>query len=126
VFSVFRTALAPAAAALMAAFVPLSANAAPAASPQQLRVAPDSMVTKAQVYFDFGVGRPDYYDDDVDYGPSYYRPYYGYRAAPAYPTYTDGPADAIARCEATFRSFDRATGTYTTYEGETRLCPYLR
>jgi hypothetical protein len=33
---------------------------------------------------------------------------------------------AIERCEARFRSFDRSTGTYTTYGGETRVCPYLR
>lgn len=32
----------------------------------------------------------------------------------------------IERCEATYRSFDRSSGTYTTYGGETRLCPYLR
>lgn len=32
----------------------------------------------------------------------------------------------VERCEATYRSFDRRTGTYTTYGGETRVCPYLR
>lgn len=37
-----------------------------------------------------------------------------------------GSYSAIERCEARFRSFDRRTGTYTTYGGETRLCPYLR
>ncbi len=29
------------------------------------------------------------------------------------------------RCAATFRSFDPADGTYVTYDGETRTCPYL-
>lgn len=32
----------------------------------------------------------------------------------------------IERCERRFRSFDPTTGTYTTYGGETRVCPYLR
>lgn len=31
----------------------------------------------------------------------------------------------MARCAATFRSFDSASGTYLTFEGETRPCPYL-
>ncbi|SDO06044.1 BA14K-like protein [Filomicrobium insigne] len=35
-------------------------------------------------------------------------------------------SSAIERCEDRFRSFDRRTGTYTTYGGETRVCPYLR
>jgi hypothetical protein len=35
------------------------------------------------------------------------------------------PSDAIAACEARFRSFDPATGTYTSYSGEQVLCPYL-
>jgi hypothetical protein len=34
--------------------------------------------------------------------------------------------DARSRCAATFRSFEWDTGLYTTYEGEKRLCPYLR
>ncbi|MDX2205302.1 MAG: BA14K family protein [Hyphomicrobiaceae bacterium] len=34
--------------------------------------------------------------------------------------------DAIERCDARFRSFERDTGLYTTYGGEKRLCPYLR
>lgn len=37
------------------------------------------------------------------------------------------PADgAYALCAERFRSFNSATGTYTTYGGETRVCPYLR
>jgi hypothetical protein len=47
---------------------------------------------------------------DVLEGPAY--------VAPA-------PSDGIAACEARFRSFDPATGTYTTYSGEQVLCPYL-
>jgi hypothetical protein len=33
---------------------------------------------------------------------------------------------AMDRCAARFRSFDRRTGTYITYGGEVRICPYLR
>ena len=47
---------------------------------------------------------------DVLEGPAYVAPY---------------PSDGIAACEARFRSFDPATGTYTTYSGEQVLCPYL-
>jgi BA14K-like protein len=42
-----------------------------------------------------------------------------------YESYGYGDDDAFARCAATYRSFDPATGTYTTYGGETRTCPYL-
>jgi hypothetical protein len=31
----------------------------------------------------------------------------------------------IRRCAYEFRSFDPVTGTYITYEGEERICPYL-
>ncbi len=34
--------------------------------------------------------------------------------------------DAIDRCDARYRSFERSTGLYTTYSGRKRLCPYLR
>jgi hypothetical protein len=33
--------------------------------------------------------------------------------------------DAMSRCAKAFRSFDPATGTYVTYGGEVRRCPYL-
>jgi hypothetical protein len=33
---------------------------------------------------------------------------------------------AMARCARQFRSFDPETGTYVTYGGEVRVCPYLR
>ncbi|MGO8952542.1 MAG: BA14K family protein [Rhodomicrobium sp.] len=42
--------------------------------------------------------------------------------APAGP-WTPG---AVAACARAFRSFNPATGTYTTYSGEQVLCPYLR
>jgi len=32
---------------------------------------------------------------------------------------------ASDHCAATFRSFDRSSGTYTSHDGETRTCPYL-
>ena len=31
----------------------------------------------------------------------------------------------VRRCAYEFRSFDPETGTYITYEGEERVCPYL-
>ncbi len=31
----------------------------------------------------------------------------------------------MQRCADTFQSFDPGTGTYVTYQGETRVCPYL-
>lgn len=34
--------------------------------------------------------------------------------------------DDVERCAAEFRSFDPRSGTYVTYGGETRVCPYLR
>jgi hypothetical protein len=55
---------------------------------------------------------------------------YGYRAPYAYggPVY-GGPVYAQSsgweRCQAEFRSL-RADGTYATYGGEQKLCPYLR
>jgi len=36
-----------------------------------------------------------------------------------------GSSDAYERCAARFKSFEPSTGTYTTYGGETRRCPYL-
>lgn len=32
----------------------------------------------------------------------------------------------VDRCAARFRSFDPRSGTYVTYSGEVRICPYLR
>lgn len=99
--------------------------------------------------------RPNYprYGYGYGYGPGYgyYRPYYNsyaygyrpyywgyYRPAPPRVVYYETPAyvvrpaapvyhdDAVARCAARFRSFNVRTGTYVTYDGEERLCPYLR
>lgn len=62
------------------------------------------------------------------YGYGYGAPYYGGPHAYGGPVY-GGPAYADAsgweRCRAEFRSL-RADGTYTTYGGEQKLCPYLR
>lgn len=54
-----------------------------------------------------------YYDDDDDGAV------YSYRSSNRW------SEAALDRCEEQFRSFDRRTGTYTTYDGEKRLCPYL-
>lgn len=64
-------------------------------------------------------GVPYYY-----YGPSYY-----YYDDYYYDDYDDGVVyadDAVARCEARYRSFDRATGTFLGNDGRRHLCPYLR
>jgi predicted MFS family arabinose efflux permease len=56
---------------------------------------------------------------------------YGYGAPYAYggPVYGGGAVYADTsgweRCQAEFRSF-QSDGTYTTYSGEQKLCPYLR
>ena len=34
--------------------------------------------------------------------------------------------EAMERCGAQVRSFDPETGTYTSFSGETVVCPYLR
>ncbi len=51
--------------------------------------------------------------------------FYGYDD---YPYYYDDyyySGDGYARCRATFRSFDPASGTYVGYDGVRRRCPYL-
>lgn len=124
------------AAVVSLAFAASDAAALPAAP---LHPAGATVVEKAQVGIYLGYGRPyrPYYGGY--YGP-YYRPYGGYYYAPPPPppvTYYDTrpyvarPApgydpDAVARCASRFRSFNVRTGTYVTYEGEERLCPYLR
>jgi len=55
------------------------------------------------------------------------RPYYdyGYYGPPAY-AYEPGPGypdDAEAYCEAHFRSYDPASGTYLGYDGRRHTCP---
>ncbi len=75
--------------------------------------------------FSLAAGAQDVDDD----GPVVEESYMGDPAAPA--AYDDdsdagfGSADAMQRCAETFRSFDPSTGTYVTYGGETRTCPYL-
>ena len=49
------------------------------------------------------------------YGPG---PYYAYEPAPAYIG-----DDAEAYCEARFRSYDPASGTYLGYDGRRHPCP---
>ena len=127
--------------ASIAASIAAGAGAAPvsAAPSNSIEHRPQAaaVVEKAQVGVYFGFGDPYY----RPYRP-YYRPYYGYRryydgsppvtyyesrpyvARPAPRPY--GDPDGIARCASQFRSFNANTGTYITYEGEERLCPYLR
>jgi hypothetical protein len=57
--------------------------------------------------------RPGYYYDDYAYDGPYYYPA-NYRGDPR------------TVCAENFRSFEWRTGLYTTYNGEKRLCPYLR
>jgi hypothetical protein len=54
-------------------------------------------------YYDYGYYEDDYYDDPVVYADS-----------------------AVERCEARYRSFDPASGTYLGSDGRRRVCPYLR
>ncbi len=101
--------------------------------------APATEITKVQFYPSYGYG--------YGYGPYYgygYGPYYGggvigipgdiiAGTAAAVDGFLEGPVagpvyagGGIAACEQRFRSFDPATGTYTTYSGEQVVCPYLR
>lgn len=66
-------------------------------------------------------GGPYYY---YDYGPSYYDDGYYEDDDEAY-VYAD-EGDAVARCEARYRSFDRRSGTFLANDGRRKLCPYLR
>lgn len=130
------------AAALAGTLVAWTGSAAVAAP--LTRSSPDAgaglPVHKAQgIYFGFSIGHPrrhyGYYDHHRYYRPytvrryyygppstyTYYtRPYVVRRAAPYY------DADAVARCASRFKSFNVHTGTYITYGGKERLCPYLR
>ncbi len=59
---------------------------------------------------------PDYYD--------YYYPGYAYGPGYAYePTYAYAPGGGVAYCEAHFRSYNPATGTYLGYDGRYHPCP---
>lgn len=66
-------------------------------------------------YF-YGAWGPSYYYDDF-----YDAPIYDYDEPIA--SYDD---DAVERCAARYRSFDRRTGTFLHNNGQRRLCPYLR
>jgi hypothetical protein len=55
----------------------------------------------------------DAYDDDGDYNEGYAYSGGGYGGG------------GVARCEATFRSFDPGSGTYMGYDGVRHTCPYL-
>ena len=57
--------------------------------------------------------RPGYYYDDYEYDGPYYRPA-GYAGDPR------------VLCAESFRSFEWRTGLYTTFNGEKKLCPYLK
>jgi hypothetical protein len=57
--------------------------------------------------------RPGHYYDDYAYEGPYY-----------YPSGYAGDPRVI--CAQNFRSFEWNSGLYTTYNGEKRLCPYLR
>ena len=131
--------LAPVAIALAASVLP--ATAAPPAGMTGPSLASTSIVTTAQGIY-FGYGRPyrgygGYYGPGPSYG-GYYRPYYPpppppvtyyesrpYAARPPESRHGGDP-DAVARCASRFKSFNVHTGTYVTYDGEERLCPYLR
>jgi hypothetical protein len=129
-------------AVLAGGLIPLVLSAGLSAAPTGVPRPADttaSIVEPTQGIY-FGYGRP--YRPYYGYRP--YRPYYGYRpyyyAPPPPPPpvyyetrpYVVRPAprrwhpDDVARCASQFRSFNVHTGTYITYGGEERLCPYLR
>jgi hypothetical protein len=83
-------------------------------------------LTKVQYYSDRGYqGEPggDYADSGWDADEDS-----GFSAAGPADAETGAYEDASGEelCRARFRSFDPETGTYTTYDGDTVLCPYLR
>jgi hypothetical protein len=58
---------------------------------------------------------------EAAYGGSPYSGYYNYVAG--YPSATGANPDAIGWCQAHFRSFDPATGTYMGLDGARHSCP---
>lgn len=133
-------------AALVAVATAMSSAAWAAPAPGGARPASGpALVEKAQVGIYIGIGEPrPYYRPYAPYDRPYDRPYYGYRsyyygpppasyyesrpyvALPPVPVGPYGDPDALALCASRFRSFNANTGTYVTYDGEERLCPYLR
>jgi len=70
-----------------------------------------------------------YYGQHHDYGQGMmggYGPRGYYHVPGMMGGYNYNYATPRQRCAARFRSFDWRTGLYTTYDGEKRLCPYLR
>jgi hypothetical protein len=130
------------AAILVSSVLPATSSVSAFAAPSGAGFVPagPGLIEKAQVGIYLEYGRP-YRPYRRYYDAPYYRPYYRpyayryYEPAPRYyssrPYVVEEPRryedpDALARCASQFRSFNAHTGTYTTYEGETRLCPYLR
>jgi BA14K-like protein len=88
--------------------------------------AAEQVLTKVQYYSngDYYGSRGRYYSDDdwdADEDSSF-------GAAAPFAAGSGGyeAASPEELCRARFRSFDPETGTYTTYDGDTVLCPYLR
>lgn len=121
--------------ALGASAAAMSANAAPAAASaaNSRALSTNSEITKIE-----GMDRRHRGYYDYDYNPGAYiglgiagailegalsEDAYGYADGPGY---DEGSGAAMERCAARFRSFEWDTGLYTTYEGDKRLCPYLR
>lgn len=122
-----------------------AANAAPLGA-DPLAAAADAQATPVQYYGYRGYGpRYGYYGGPRFYGSYGYPGRYGYyrrhrgwnpgaaivggvAAAIIAGAIVEGRArgDDVERCAAEFRSFDPRSGTYVTYGGEVRVCPYLR
>jgi hypothetical protein len=122
-----------------------AAHAVPAlAAPAQSLISAGSASTTTDVTTVQYRGRGGFYGRGPGYGyrpyrSGYgYRPYYGYGyglplaagiattviVAGAVRENRGRPSD-FERCAAQFRSFNPRTGTYTTFAGEVRICPYL-
>jgi len=67
-------------------------------------------------YYGYGYPRSYYYDDYA------YDPGYAVVPAPSYGYRSYGGGD-VSYCEQRFRSYNRATGTYTGYDGQQHPCP---
>jgi hypothetical protein len=91
-------------------------------------------VGPSSIYFDYP------YYDSRGYYPRYIGPGYAYYGNGGYVLgsggydegddddsgYAGAPYSAKERCARRFRSFEWESGLYTTYGGQTKLCPYLR
>ncbi|MGO9544415.1 MAG: BA14K family protein [Rhodomicrobium sp.] len=123
-----------AAAAALAALPALTPAAAEPGSPRSAPLSSPAGITQVQYY---GPGYYGYHRWHYGYGPYYDG---GLLSVPgdviagtagAVGDVLGGPYTGpyaragVAACERHFRSFDPATGTYTTYSGERVTCPYL-